>query len=124
MSIYQIILALVATIFIGSGIAKFIRHERSQTIFKLVVSTVIWGSILTFSLFPKASFSVSKAVGLGENLNTLIFIGFVVVFVILFKLLNLIERLERNLSELVRKEALSIYLKSHRDDKPKNTLAG
>jgi len=106
MSIYQIVLALVALVFIGNGIAKFIRHERSQTIFKLGVSTVIWGSIMAFALFPRVSFMVSKSIGLGENLNTLIFIGFIVVFVILFKLLAIIERLERNLSELVRKEAL------------------
>ncbi len=106
MSIYQIVLALVAIIFIGNGIAKFIQHERSQTIFKLGVSTIIWGSIMAFALFPRVSFTVSKSIGLGENLNTLIFIGFVVVFVILFKLLAIIERLERNLSELVRREAL------------------
>jgi len=106
MSIYQIILALVAFLFIWNGIAKFIRHERSQTIFKLGVSTLIWGSVLAFALFPRVSFTVSKAIGLGENLNTLIFIGFVVVFIILFKLLSVIERLERNLSEMVRKEAL------------------
>jgi hypothetical protein len=50
--------------------------------------------------------------GLGENLNTLIFIGFVAVFVMIFKIINIIERIEKNISEIVRKEALG-----HLEDK-------
>ncbi|NCQ06133.1 MAG: DUF2304 family protein [Candidatus Moranbacteria bacterium] len=106
MSIYQIILATVAFLFLSNGILKFIKRERSQTFFKLFLTLTIWGSILFFSLFPKTAQEFSSAIGLGENLNTLIFIGFVIIFIIVFKLLNIIEKLEQNISEIVRKEAL------------------
>jgi hypothetical protein len=106
MSIYQIILATVSAIFLVNSIAKFVRRERSQTFFKLMISILVWGSIIFLALYPTTARVFSSAIGLGENLNTLIFIGFVVVFVILFKLLSLIEKLEHNISEIVRKEAL------------------
>lgn len=106
MTIYQIILAAIALSFVVSAIARFLKHESGQTIFKFLITLAIWGSILVFSVIPSASHSLSRTLGLGDNLNTLIFIGFVALFVIVFKLLSVIERLERNISEIVRKNAL------------------
>lgn len=103
----QIVVALVASMFIVNGAAKYTRRERNQTLFKLVASVVVWGSVACLSLFPSWAHAISERAGFGENLNTLIFIGFIVVFAILFKLLAIIERLEMNLSELVRKDALA-----------------
>lgn len=105
-TIPQILLALLAGVSLVNGVAKYVARERSQTLFKLVASVTIWGSILVFALFPDRARAVSRWAGFGENLNTLIFIGFIIVFVILFRLLAIIERLERNVSEIVRKKAL------------------
>jgi hypothetical protein len=103
----QIGVALVASAFIVNGVAKYARRERNQTLFKLVASGIVWGSVACFSLFPSWAHAISERAGFGQNLNTLIFIGFIVVFAILFKLLAIIERLEVNLSELVRRDALA-----------------
>lgn len=99
-------LVAVAALFLVNGLVRFFKGEERQTFFKLFAYLVIWGSILTFGLFPHVSRSISLFLGFGENLNTLIFFGFVVVFVALFKLVNAVERLERNISEIVRREAL------------------
>ena len=106
MNVYQFFLAVIASFFILMGILRFIRRERSQTLFKLFLTLFVWGGIFTISIFPNVSHTLSTLLGLGENLNTLIFIGFVVVFIIIFRLLNVIEKLEMNISEIVRKEAL------------------
>ncbi|MFA6383717.1 MAG: DUF2304 domain-containing protein [Parcubacteria group bacterium] len=106
-SIYQIILGLIAFVFIVNGSFKFFKRAQGQTFFKFAVTIVIWASIFAFAIFPNISHMISEKIGLGENLNTLIFIGFVVIFLILFKMLSIIERAERNISEIVRKEALS-----------------
>ena len=106
-SIYQITLSLVAIVFILSSAFKYLKKEETQTLFKFFVSIVVWGLIFAFSLFPEMAHVISKKLGLGENLNTLIFTGFIAVFIIVFKLLSIIERLERNISEIVRKGALS-----------------
>jgi hypothetical protein len=106
MNTYQIFLAIIATLFLVSGFSKFLHRERSQTVFKFLITCCVWGGILIISIFPNVSYKLSLFFGLGQNLNTLIFIGFVTVFIVLFKLLSIIERLEQNISEMVRKEAL------------------
>lgn len=102
----QLILSLIALFFLGNRIIRFLRKERTQTGFKLIMTLLVWGGILFTSLFPVAVHSLSRTLGFGDNLNTLIFFGFVMVFVILFKLLASIENMERNITQVVRKEAL------------------
>ena len=107
LTFFQIILIIISISFLFSGLWKFIRREQNQTLFKVVYTTLIWGSILFLSIFPDYLRVLSAKFGLGENLNTMIFIGFVLVFIAIFKLLNSIEKLEQTISELVRKDALS-----------------
>ncbi len=115
-SILQIILALTALVLLLTGVFKYIKRQRSQTFFKLMTSVVIWGSIFVFSIFPSITHRLSEKLGFGESLNTLIFIGFVIIFVILTKIINIIEKIERNISEIVRKEALSKISRTKTND--------
>lgn len=105
-SIPQLILAAIAGSFLLNALIKFFKRERSQSVVKIFANLFIWGFILIFSLFPSFTHYLSKILGFGENLNTFIFIGFVIVFMILFKVINILERIERNISEIVRKDAL------------------
>lgn len=107
LSIPQIIIALLALLFILNSIKKFAKRKKGQTFFRLFFNLTIWIIILFFSIYPKTAHILSRKMGFGENLNTLIFIGFIIVFIILFKIINKIERVERNISEIVRKEALT-----------------
>ena len=105
--IFRFALAFLACLFIFSSFSKYLKRQKSQTIFKLLTNTIVWITIAVFAIFPKTTHTLSEKLGFGESLNTLIFIGFVFVFIILFKIINVIERTERNISEIVRKEALS-----------------
>ncbi len=106
MSILQYALVLISLFFIADRVIRFVRKERAQTAYKLLTTLFIWGGILFTSLFPITVHDLSRKMGFGENLNTLIFFGFVVVFFVLFKLLGSVESAERQITEIVRKEAL------------------
>lgn len=106
LSLVNLALVLVASLFMLKGVVRFFKREERQTLFKLASYLVVWGAILIFGLFPHVTRTISQSLGFGENLNTLIFLGFVMVFIALFKLVNAVERLERNISEIVRREAL------------------
>ena len=107
--LYRLFIAFLALYFIAVRLWKFIRKERSQSFFKLLTFLVVWTGVLIFSLFPNLALTLSIKLGLAENLNPLIFIGFIVTFVVIFKLLSIIEKIERNITEIVRKQALKDF---------------
>ncbi|MDO8658007.1 MAG: DUF2304 family protein [Candidatus Levybacteria bacterium] len=105
-SIYQIGIILISFFFIVNKLAKFFKREQRESVLKLTTTLFIWFAIIIFSLFPPLARQVSQRLGFGENLNTLIFLGFVIVFILIFKLLGIIENIERAITEIIRKEAL------------------
>ena len=106
-STLQIILTALSCAMILQGLKQYVKREQGQTFFKVALSVFVWGGILILTLFPSFAHIITRDLGFGENLNTLIFLGFIVVFLILTKIIRIIERIERNISEIVRKEALS-----------------
>ena len=58
------------------------------------------------TLYPKLIQLMAKTLGIIDNMNAVILTGFVFVFLMIFKLLSAIERLEQQLSEVTRKDAL------------------
>jgi hypothetical protein len=117
LSIINLALVVVAALFMINGAVRYFKREERQTFFKLAAYLVIWGAVLTFGLFPHVTRIISQRLGFGENLNTLIFLGFVIVFIALFKLVTAVERLERSISEIVRREALE-KLESVQESRP------
>src|SRR3990167_8753928 len=114
----QIILALVALALMAHAIARFVRRERGNNIVKLVGSLVLWGAVVTFALFPLVPRQITQTLGLGTNLNTLIFAGFVEVFLLIARLTGAVERLDRTITEIVRHEALGKVRAQKQRSKP------
>ncbi len=102
----QVIVFFIALVFFIDACRKFFGRERHWTWVKFVFYIIIWGSVAVFSIAPKLAQELSHALGLGENLNTFIFVGFVIIFVSLVKLINSIDRLDSHISEIIRHEAL------------------
>lgn len=105
-SLYQIALAGIALYIIIQRLIRFVRREQTQSFYKLLTVIVVWGGIGAVSLFPSIAHFIRIKFGFGENFNTLIFIAFVVLFVLFFKILSIVEKIEHSLTEIVRKEAL------------------
>ncbi len=106
LNIVTFVLLLLGTSMIVSRWNKFVKKEKGQSPFKLAVTVCIWLMISITAVFPTAVINLLQIIGLKQSVNTLIFITFVSIFLFLFKLLSYIERLENNITEIVRKEAL------------------
>lgn len=89
------------------GIKEFCKREAGQTFLKLAVRVIVWGGMGLIAIYPNMTRIFAKFIGIEGNINAAIVIGFLLVFLIIFKLMSAIEKIEQNVSELIRREALS-----------------
>lgn len=106
LSFYQLIILGISLYFISQSLIRFLKKERRQSLVKFSVTITIWVGILIFTIFPSLAHYISSGLGMGENLNTLIFTGFIILLLLIFKLLSIIENIEGHITEIVRKETL------------------
>lgn len=111
--IYQIVITAISAIMIFKGFENYIKGRNSQTILKLAVRVMVWGGMGAIAIFPDLSNKIAAIIGIAGNINAVILIGFLFVFLMMFKLLSAIERLEQDLSEVTRNEAIKDIVKEN-----------
>ena len=104
--LYQIAITLIAVFMVYQGVNNFIKGINHPTILKLLVRIVVWGGMAVVALYPEVTVLLAKFIGIEGNLNAVILTGFILVFLMIFKLLSAIERVESQLSDVFRKDAL------------------
>jgi hypothetical protein len=110
--LYQIIIICVSAVMLFQGAKEFFKRETGQTFLKFAVRIIVWGGMGLIAIYPNSTIYFAKLIGIEGNINAVILTGFLLVFLLIFKLLSAIEKIEQNISELTRREALS-----HLDDK-------
>jgi len=105
--LYQVIVTAISAIMIYQGVDNFARGKANQTFLKLFVRIVVWGGMALIAIFPTFSNKLAEFIGLQGNINAVILTGFILIFLIIFKLLSAIERLEQEISKLTRENAIS-----------------
>ena len=104
--LYQVIVVAVSVFMIFQGVKNFVQGKSGQTLLKLSVRIFVWGGMSLIAIFPSFTNVLAKFVGLQGNINAVILSGFILIFLIIFKLLSAIERIEQDLSEVTRNDAL------------------
>jgi hypothetical protein len=86
--------------------SNFVKGKSGQTFLKVFSRVAIWGGMALIALFPRFTIVLARIIGLEGNINAVILTGFILIFLIIFKMLSTIEKLEQQISEIVRKESL------------------
>ena len=120
--LYQVVVVGISAVMLTSGIKEFVNRETGQTWLKLLVRLIVWGGMVVVTVFPQATAFFARLVGMIDNMNAVIMTGFLLVFLLIFKLLSAIEKIEQNISELTRKDALGRA--QDQIEAEKNTLQG
>jgi hypothetical protein len=105
--LYQVVMVAISSVMLYLGIKEFANRETGQTLLKLAVRVTVWGGMTLIAIYPNATVLIARVLGVVDNFNAVVMMGFLLVFMLIFKLLSAIEKVEQNISELTRKEALS-----------------
>jgi hypothetical protein len=105
--LYQVVVVAVSSVMLYLGIKEFVNREAGQTFLKLLVRLLVWGGMALIAVYPDFTRIIARVIGMEDNFNAVVMTGFLLVFLMLFKLLSAIEKIEQNVSELTRKEALN-----------------
>lgn len=106
---YQYVVVAVSSVMLYKGIREFAKRESGQTFLKLLVRLMVWGGMALVAIYPDFTTILARFIGMEGNINAVILTGFLMVFLLIFKLLSAIEKIEQNISELTRKDALQDF---------------
>ncbi|MFZ2976072.1 MAG: DUF2304 domain-containing protein [Candidatus Moraniibacteriota bacterium] len=104
--LYQIAVIIVSSLMIYQGLDRYFKKQKNQSFLKLLIRLIVWGGMIAIVVYPKISMSLAELIGIEGNINAVILVGFILIFLIIFKLLNAIEKLEQQMTELTRKDSL------------------
>lgn len=110
LQLYQVVILILAGFMLYQGISNFFKGRDHQTILKLGVRVIVWGGMIVIVLFPSISTVLASIIGIEGNINAVVLTSFILVFLMIFKLLAAIERLEQQMTLLTRNDALQTHL--------------
>lgn len=104
--IYQWLVPLIGLYFIYRTINQYVKKRR--TILAAVVWVVFWIGVITLAIIPnQVSFKIADILGFKSNVTAVIFVSIGMLFFFVFYLSSTVERLENQLTDLVRKLAIA-----------------
>ena len=111
--VYQILVPAIGLFSIGMTIRSHLNGDN--TVFESLFWVVFWIGVSLVAVFPDATTNfLSRALGIKDNVNAIIFIGLAASFFIHFRTFAVIKKQNRVISDLVTKIAL-VLIKDYRD---------
>ncbi len=106
-TIYQLLTPLFAIIMLLKGVSSLNRGEMSVR--KFILWIFVWAGISVIAIRPQFVSVFADLTGLESGINALIFFGFIFLFYLVFKLFIILEHLERDVTNIVRKKAIEDF---------------
>ncbi len=102
----MIVRLIIIIISLGGILNSFL---NDKTPIRKLANVTIWLLVAYLSLFPKTSHQISYFWGFGDNLNTLIFLGFVIVFILIQRQSRIQEKLESKIIKIAQNQATADF---------------
>lgn len=104
-NIYQWIALIFGILMIAKSWSSYLYGNKS--IKELVAWHVIFGGMVVLAIYPELVVKrVADATGFESGVNAIVALCLAILFYLVFRLVNIVETLERKLTELVREIAL------------------
>ncbi len=105
LEIYQWLAPLIGVFFIYRTVVQYIKRKR--TLVAMMVWIMFWLSITLMAIIPNpVSMQIASLLGFRSNVTAVIFVSIALLFLFVFYLSSTIEKLEHQMTDLVRKIAI------------------
>jgi len=115
--VYQYIGILIGIIGIIYTYIRFREGKMSPGM--LIIWSIIWIILIVLSIYPSATGYFAGLTGIGRGLDVIIILGLIGCYYLIFRIYNMIENIEQEITHLTREIALHRE-KSKSDDGKKN----
>lgn len=105
MTLYQVVIPAIALLFMVSALSRFVGGKQSFR--ELLLWIMFWGSFAFIAIYPKTLDQIARILGVETGLRALFFISTLFLFFSVLQLFLRLERLQEQLTEFVRHEALA-----------------
>lgn len=102
--VYQYIGVLIGIIGIIYTTLRF--REGKMSLGMLLVWSAIWIIIIIISIFPESTATFASLTGIGRGLDLIFILALIGCYYLIFRIYNMIENMEQEITHLVREIAL------------------
>jgi len=102
--VYQYIGVLIGIIGIIYTLLRF--RDGKMSLGMLLVWNAIWIILIIISIFPQSTGEFASLTGVGRGLDLIFILGIIGCYYLIFKIYNMIENIEQEITHLVREIAL------------------
>jgi hypothetical protein len=111
---------LLATVFILVAINRIISRYRQELIPKseILVWIIFWAAVAVAIWWPRGTDIIAQWLGVSRGVDVIVTASLAVIFYLLFQIFSHVHRLQRELTQLVRKLAISEHEANKKDVHP------
>lgn len=106
---YQVAVLIISGVMLTQGVWRLVANYSSQSLLKVLMRFAVWGGMIVVAIFPNITNALAEFIGMEGNINSVMLVGFLLIFLVIFRILSIIERIEKDISVLTRKDALSDF---------------
>lgn len=110
----QVVIVAIALIALGGAIRRFSRRDISLR--RLLAWAVLWIAAAVVVLVPQTSERLAAALGVGRGVDVVIYLSIALLFYLQYRLFARLDRIERDITKIVRESALCATRHSERSE--------
>jgi len=104
MTLIQILAIFLASSILIKTIFDFKKNKITLPVFLLWV--ILWSAIIVVAVLPQVTVFLDKLLGKGRAFDAIIYFSIFFIFYILFKIVTRLEKIEANITTIIREIAL------------------
>ena len=103
------ILQIIVSFFVGFLYLEILSEfkKKNLSLFNFAFWSLVWFAVLVVVWFPSLTSNLAHTLGIVRGMDAVVYLSIVVLFYLAFKILVKIEKTQRDISKIVRQNALS-----------------